>query len=168
MNMAMFRIAAAGLIGFAFAVAPATAGRSDCPTNATTSLSGCVDIETVMAGDLQLSGARIDAMEWGQTSASVRLKILNRGRAADRLLGASSIAAARIDLSGETMGDGIAIEPGDDVQFAPDGLNLVMRNVDGYLRAGGEVEVTLDFEKAGSVIVSFPVRASVSTASAAH
>ncbi|MHB2266601.1 copper chaperone PCu(A)C [Aliihoeflea sp. PC F10.4] len=166
--MAMLRIAAAGLIGFAFVSAPATAGRSDCPTSATTSLSGCVDIETVMAGDLQLSGARIDAMEWGQTSASVHLKILNRGRAADRLLGASSVAAARVELSGDRGDDGVAIKPGDSVEFAPGALRFVMSNVDGYLRPGGEVEVTLDFEKAGSVVVSFPVRASASTASAAH
>lgn len=168
MSMVALRIFAA-MICLAWLAVPAAAGREDCPEDQRAHLAGCVDLDTVMAADLQLSGAWIGAMQPGQTAANAYLTILNRGETSDRLLGAASLAAGRVELwSDEQLEGGVPIEPGDTVELMPGGLHLVMSDVDGRLRAGGEVEVTLDFEKAGSVVVSFPVREPASTASAAH
>lgn len=154
MVFVMFRMCLAGLAGLGLLVAPATA-LDECPQDRRVHLAGCVDLDTVMAGDLQFSGAWIGAMAQGDTTASARLTILNRGKTADRLVGASSRASHLVDVPGE---GGVAIDPGDTLDLRPGGLELRLTGVDGRLRAGGEVEITLSFEQAGPVVLSFPVR----------
>lgn len=159
MSMIALRLAAAALIGLASFAVPASAGKDDCPETQILHVGGCVDLDTVMAADLQLSGAWIGAMQPGDEATGAYLTILNRGETSDRLLGATSPAAGRVELwSDGRLEGGISIEPGDTVDLSQGGLHLMMTGVDGRLVAGREVEITLDFEKAGDVVVAFPVR----------
>ena len=51
------------------------------------------------------------------------------------------------------------IKSGDTVKFLPGGLHLMIIGLDGPLVQGDKVSVTLRFEKAGEIVVSFDVRA---------
>ena len=52
---------------------------------------------------------------------------------------------------------GLTIEPGKTVKLAPGGYHLMMMDLKKPLKQGGKVPVTLEFEKAGKVTVSFDV-----------
>jgi copper(I)-binding protein len=53
----------------------------------------------------------------------------------------------------------LAIPAGETVTLAPGGYHLMFMELDGALEAGGSVDVTLTFERAGEVTLSMPVRA---------
>jgi hypothetical protein len=53
---------------------------------------------------------------------------------------------------------GLAIEPGKTVKLAPGGYHLMMFDLKGQLKQGDKVPVTLEFEKAGKVTLSFAVQ----------
>ena len=54
---------------------------------------------------------------------------------------------------------GLSIEPGRTVKFAPGGLHLMIVGLATPLVRGDKVPVTLRFEKAGEITVSFDVQA---------
>ena len=53
---------------------------------------------------------------------------------------------------------GLPIEPGKTVKFAPGGYHLMLMDLKGPLKQGDKVPVTLEFEKAGKVKLSFDVQ----------
>ena len=53
---------------------------------------------------------------------------------------------------------GLAIEPGKTVKLAPGGYHLMMMDLKSPLKQGDKLPVTLEFEKAGKVKVSFEVQ----------
>ena len=53
---------------------------------------------------------------------------------------------------------GLAIEPGQTVKLVPGGYHLMMFDLKGQLKQGDKVPVTLEFEKAGKVRLSFEVQ----------
>jgi len=88
--------------------------------------------------------------------------------AADRLVGASSPAAARVELhvteqKGEVMRmrqvKGYDIPAGGSFELAPGGAHLMLVDIKAPLKAGMKVPMTLRFEKAGEVKVELQVRA---------
>jgi copper(I)-binding protein len=96
------------------------------------------------------------------------LRITNTGSGPDRLAGASMPLAARGEVHEMTMQNGVmhmgpvagglAIEPGKTVELKPGGLHVMFLDLKGVLKEGQSIEVTLTFEKAGSVTVPFPVQ----------
>ena len=52
---------------------------------------------------------------------------------------------------------GLAIEPGKTVKLAPGGYHVMLMDLKGSLKKGSKLPVTLEFEKAGKVQVSFDV-----------
>ena len=52
---------------------------------------------------------------------------------------------------------GLTIEPGKTVKLAPGGYHLMMMDLKKPLKQGDKVPVTLEFEKAGKVMVSLDV-----------
>jgi len=87
---------------------------------------------------------------------------------ADRLVGASSPAAARVELHvTEEKGDvmrmrqvkGYDIPAGGSFELAPGGAHLMLVDIKAPLKAGMKVPMTLRFEKAGEVKVELRVRA---------
>ena len=105
----------------------------------------------------------------GSKVAGGYLTIENRGPVVDRLLSASTEAANKIEIHEMAISDGLMtmrpvegglpIEAGRVVRFAPGGLHLMIVGLSAPLVQGDKVPVTLKFEKAGAITVSFDVRA---------
>jgi len=94
--------------------------------------------------------------------------IANGGDQADRLIGASSPRAGRVELHTMAMNDGVMemnqIEsidvPGHGAaDFTPGANHLMFIDVTQPFAVGEEIPVTLTFEHSGEVQVNFPVRA---------
>ncbi len=123
--------------------------------------------EDVKAGDLVITQAWSRATPGGAKIAGGYLTIENKGSAADRLIGAAVDVAARVEVHEMSMKDGVmtmrpldkglAIEPGKTVKFAPGGYHLMLMDLNSPLKQGDKVPVTLEFEKAGKVKLSFDV-----------
>jgi len=88
--------------------------------------------------------------------------------AADRLVGASSPAAAKVELHvTQKQGDMMMmrevksydIPAGGSFELAPAGAHLMLVDLKAPLKEGGKVPLTLRFEKAGEVKVELQVRA---------
>ena len=104
----------------------------------------------------------------GAKVAAGYLTITNPGAVEDKLLGAASPRAARVEIhemkmDGAVMSmakveDGLAIAPGGSVSLAPGGLHLMFLDISAPFAVGETVPVTLTFEKAGAVEASFAVR----------
>jgi copper(I)-binding protein len=124
--------------------------------------------EDVKAGDLVISQAWSRATPGGAKVAGGYLTIENKGAVADRLIGGSVDAAARVEVHEMAMNNGVMtmrpvegglpIEPGKTVKLAPGGYHLMMFELKSQFKQGDKVPVTLQFEKAGKVNVSFDVQ----------
>ena len=124
--------------------------------------------EEVKAGDLVIRQAWSRATPGGAKVGGGYLTIENRGAAPDRLLGGSAAVADRIQVHEMTMNDGVmtmrpldkglVIEPGKTVKLAPGGYHLMLFDLKSPLKQGDKLPVTLEFEKAGKVILSLDVQ----------
>ncbi|MDE2378827.1 copper chaperone PCu(A)C [Bradyrhizobium sp.] len=126
--------------------------------------------QEVKQGDLVISQAWTRAAPKGAESTSSYLIIENKGAAPERLLGGSTDAAEKIQveqvspngLSVNPVDGGLVIAPGDKMTLAPGGYRLGLVNVKTRLKKGTKLPLTLQFEKAGAVAVSFDVLAASS------
>ena len=118
------------------------------------------------AGPLIVTDAWTRSTPAGQTGAGY-LVITNRGRTADRLIAASSLAAAHVSIHESRLADSVAtmrtleavsIPAGGAVAFRPGGLHLMLEGLKRPLKAGGRVAVTLVFARAGPMEAGFQVR----------
>ena len=124
--------------------------------------------EEVNAGDLVITQAWSRATPGGAKIAGAYLTIENRGSTADRLIGGSGNVAARVEVHEMAMKNGVmtmrsldkglAIEPGKTVKLAPGGYHLMLFDLKNPLKQGDKVPLTLEFEKAGNVNLSFEVQ----------
>jgi copper(I)-binding protein len=118
------------------------------------------------AGELAVVDAWARATPPGAGVAAAYLTIDNAGGGADRLLGASSDAAGRVEVH-ETRRDGevmrmrkaepLDIPAGERVVFGPGGLHVMLMELKEPLRQGDTLSLTLRFEHAGE----FRVQASI-------
>lgn len=123
--------------------------------------------ETVSAGELELAAGFTKAMLPGQPVGGGFVTITNKGGEDDKLVSATSDKAGEVQLhemamEGDVMkmrqlNDGIAIPAGETVELKPGGLHLMFFKVSEPFKEGETVNVTLTFEKAGSVDVALPV-----------
>lgn len=105
----------------------------------------------------------------GSKVAGGYLTIENKGPATDKLLSASTDAAKKVEIHEMAINDGVMtmrpvenglpIEPGHVVKFAPGGLHLMIVGLSAPLVQGGKVPIVLKFEMAGEITVSFDVQA---------
>lgn len=96
------------------------------------------------------------------------LTIANGGKAADRLVSATSPVAGRIEMHESMMMNGVAmmhprpggaaVPAGGKLEFKPGGWHLMLIGLKKPLKAGETVPVTLTFQKAGKVQVGLVVR----------
>jgi len=96
------------------------------------------------------------------------LTIENRGSVPDRLLSGSTGLARSIEVHEMVVSNGVmtmrpidgglTIEPGETVKFAPGGRHLMFLGLQGSLKRGEHIPVTLMFEHAGEIEVSFEVQ----------
>ncbi len=96
------------------------------------------------------------------------LTIANGGGEADRLTGAASPRAARVEMHTMSMNGGVMemrqidfadIPAGGTTSFAPGGNHLMFTGVTTPFAVGEEIPVTLTFERAGTIEATLPVRA---------
>jgi periplasmic copper chaperone A len=124
--------------------------------------------EQIKAGDLVITQAWTRATPNGAKIGGGFLTIENKGSTADRLIAGSGDVSARVEVHEMTMNNGVmtmrpldkglVIEPGKTVKLAPGGYHLMMFDLKGPLKQGDQVPITLEFEKAGKVKVSFDVQ----------
>jgi copper(I)-binding protein len=124
--------------------------------------------EEVKAGDLVISQAWSRATPNGAKIAGGYLTIENKGSVPDRLIGGAGDVAGKIEvhematnngvMTMRPLDNGLTIEPGKTVKLAPGGYHLMMFDLKGQLKQGDKVPVTLEFEKAGKVTLSFEVQ----------
>jgi copper(I)-binding protein len=87
----------------------------------------------------------------------------------DRLIGAESPAAERVELhlvkdGAMMMAEAVEIGPGSAITFAPGGYHLMIGPLTAALAEGETLPITLRFERAGEVTVDFEVEAANATA----
>ncbi len=131
--------------------------------------AGCATGQTFTGGAIAVTGAYTRAMLPRAASAGGYLSIANAGSVADTLTGASSAAAAQLDLHQMTLeGDmmkmapvegGLEIPAGGSVALAPSGYHLMFTGIETPFREGACVVVTLHFAVAGDVRVELNVGA---------
>lgn len=125
--------------------------------------------EAIKVGDLVITGAFSKGMLPGQPVGGGYLTITNNGEVDDMLVSASSPVAGAVELhemamQGQVMkmrklDAGIAIPAGQTIELKPGGLHMMFMKVKEPFKAGGEVPVTLTFEKAGPIEVKLAVGA---------
>jgi periplasmic copper chaperone A len=127
----------------------------------------CARAEDVKAGDLVISQAWSRATPKGAKIGGGYLTIENKGSAPDRLIGGSSDVAGSIQVHEMTvingvmkmrpLENGLTIDPGKTVKLAPGGYHLMLMDLKSPLKQGDKLPITLEFEKAGKVQVSFDI-----------
>lgn len=119
----------------------------------------------VEAGQFLVAGASVRKPLGGRDITAGYVIIDNPG-AADRLIGASSPMAGSIELHTHTMADGMMqmrkvdsfdLPTGGTLTLASGGDHLMLFGVKPELASAETIPVTLTFEKAGAVEVSFAV-----------
>jgi len=103
----------------------------------------------------------------GQTVGGGFMVIANTSDADDRLIGASSPAAGKVQIHSMTMTggvmrmrevpDGLVIPAHGQLKLAPGGYHLMFIDLKAPLRKGARIPGTLRFRKAGSLKVEFAV-----------
>lgn len=95
-------------------------------------------------------------------SGAVYLTIVNRGNAPDKLVSISTQAAKRAEIHRSQIKDGVTtmravgsltLRPGFSVLLRPGGLHVMLTGLEAPLKRGGSFDMTLTFEKAGSLTV---------------
>ena len=126
-----------------------------------------VAAEQVKVGDLVLDHAWARATPGGAKVGGAYLTIENKGATPDKLMGGSTPVAARVEVHEMAMNNdimtmrpvkgGLTVPPGQSVTLAPGGYHIMMMELKGPLKKGDKVPVTLKFEKAGDVNVTFEI-----------
>jgi copper(I)-binding protein len=118
-------------------------------------------------GSIAVSDGWAKAMLPGQPTGGGYLTIINNGKEADRLVGASSPSAGKVEVHTMEMSNdvmvmrpvegGVEIPAGATVELKPGANHLMFMKVGEPFKEGGTVPLTLEFEKAGKVEVELPV-----------
>jgi copper(I)-binding protein len=126
----------------------------------------------VKAGPLTLSDLQVRAVPAGVPTSAAYLTITNAGKTADKLLAVQCACAAsammhetssQSGISSMAMKSEVIIPAGGKVAFTPNGLHVMLVGVKGGLKAGAMQELTLRFEKAGTVKAGFHVKDVIAT-----
>jgi periplasmic copper chaperone A len=130
--------------------------------------STCASAQQVKAGDLVIDHAWARATPAGAKVGGGFLTIDNKGTTPDKLMGASSRAAGKVEVHETAINngvatmrpvkDGLSIPAGQSVTLAPGGYHLMMMELKGPLKKGDKLVVTLVFEKAGEVKATFDIQ----------
>jgi len=128
---------------------------------ALTACAGATDPITVQEAWVRASPAMAQA-------AAAYMIIENHTSADDQLLSAASDVAATVELheSAESGGlmtmtpvSAIPVPANGQAELAPGGLHIMLIGLTRELVVGAEVTLTLNFEKAGLITVTVPIRA---------
>lgn len=153
---------AAATVGLLGLVAPAVAGDMKHGDGMAT-----MEMAGYMVGDLRLKSPFARATLPNQPVAGAFLMITNTGSEDDVLVGVSSPVSERgeiheMAMDGDTMtmrelADGLVIPAGETVELKPGGYHLMLMELKQPLVEGETVEVSLEFQKAGTVTIPFAI-----------
>ena len=94
----------------------------------------------------------------GTVTARVFMTIKNDGRAADRLVSASTPRASKVELNGVGKGDtAFVVKAGSELGLAGDGPSVVLVGLKKPLDAYDDFKMTIVFEKAGPIAIDVMV-----------
>ena len=120
------------------------------------------------AGDLQITGAFTRETLPNAPVAGGFFTVTNKGLSDDRLIGASTDIAGRVEIHEMAMEndvmkmreleDGLPIPAGETVALKPGGYHVMFMDLNQALTHGQSVAVTLEFENAGQVDLTLPVQ----------
>ena len=122
--------------------------------------------ERATAGDLSVSHAWTVEVAALAHAVDVYLTIENRGGAPDRLIAAAVDFADEVEIQAPVVEDGVLktatvraveIAPGQTLTFQPGGVHLVLQSVQRTFEHGQHFDLTLTFERAGSIEVEVEV-----------
>ncbi len=152
--------------------------RMDHGSMAKTGADAMAGSDTFKAGDLVIAAPWTRATPGGAKVAGGYLRITNNGTSADRLVGATSPGADRVEVHEMSMtngvmkmrplSDGLVLKPGETVELKPGGYHMMFMDIKQPLKAGETLKATLAFEKAGKLDVTFKVNALGATGGASH
>ena len=103
----------------------------------------------------------------GNVNSAVYLVLRNEGGVPDRFLGGMTPVAASLELhqSMEEAGvmrmqalEGIDVPAGGQVELRPGGVHIMLLGLEASLMEGDTVEMTLRFQRSGTLSVRVPVR----------
>lgn len=124
--------------------------------------------EEVKVDNLVITQAWSRATPGGAKVAGGFLTIENTGSTPDRLIGGTADVAGKFEIHEMAVSNGImtmheldkglTIKPGKTVRLAPGSYHLMLMDLKSPLKQGDKVPVTLEFEKAGKVKLSFEVQ----------
>ena len=128
-------------------------------------LTACAS--AIPAAGITISGAWVRSLAAANSPSAAYMTIKNDGATDDRLLSATSEAAATIEMhQTDNMNGMMGMSPlpalpvlahGQTV-LAPGGVHLMLIGVTRPLKAGDKVTLTLHFDKAGTITVNADVR----------
>jgi copper(I)-binding protein len=131
-------------------------------------LSAPAHAQEIKAGDLVITQPWSRATPGGAKIAGGYLTIENKGTTPDRLVSAAGDIAGKVEIHEMAMNNGVmtmrpldkglVIEAGKTVKLAPGGYHVMLMDLKGPLKEGDKVPMTLQFEKAGTVMLSLDVQ----------
>jgi len=120
-------------------------------------------------GPIQISAPWARATPKGASSGAAYMTITNTGKTPDKVTCVSSDASAECQIHTMTMDNGVMmmrpveggleIKPGETVMLKPSSAHLMFLDLKHPLEQGNTVAATLQFEKAGTTQVEFPIAA---------
>ena len=134
------------------------------------------DPHQVKKGDITVSSRMVRTSFGGTPNSAAYMVIANSGNAPDELVAARCACAASVDIHEtedmagmSTMKSAapVTIPAHGQVVFHPGGLHLMLTHLKEPLAEGGEQDITLVFQRAGTVRASFHIRAQIPVAAAA-
>lgn len=156
----------------------ATVGQGHDHGHAKSAAAPVAGSDTWKAGDLLVASPWTRATPGGAKIAGGYLKITNNGKVADRLVGATTANADRVEIHEMSMtdgvmkmrplADGLTVKPGETVELKPGGFHMMFMDIKQPLKQGEALKATLTFEKAGQLDVVFNVNAIGATTQPAH
>jgi copper(I)-binding protein len=129
------------------------------------------------AGSIEIDNPWSRATPKGAKVAAGYLVIKNNGSNPDRLVGATTPAAGKVEVHEVSMDNGVMkmrplsggleIKPGEAVELKPSSFHLMMFDLKHPFENGKPFKASLNFEKAGPVEIEFKVVAPGATPSTA-
>ncbi|AUH53709.1 hypothetical protein CXB49_19765 [Chromobacterium sp. ATCC 53434] len=141
-------------------------------------LSGLAAAHSFQLGSIHIGHPWSRAMPIASPTGGVYLSLENQGKGADRLVSASTPRAASAELHTHVNDNGVMrmrkveggveIAPGQTVKFAPGSYHVMLVGLKQPLKAGDRFPLTLNFEKAGSIVVDVVVQDGMPAESHSH
>ena len=123
----------------------------------------------VRLGDLVITQPWARATPGGAQVGGGYFKVENKGKVADRLVSGSTDISSGLEfhemktengmMTMRALPAGLAIEPGQAIEFKPGSLHIMFTGLKQPLQQGGSFKAILVFEKAGPVTLDFRIEA---------